>query len=456
MFDKSFARQLHLTLATLFGSTLVRSTLLRSTLAVITLSVLQPALAQTPLGLNPTQVGLNDTAAHRITDEIWQATGFGNTFMVMTNEGNVIIDTSLPATAPRHKQLLQQVSDAPVRYIVLTHAHGDHIGGVQLWREEGTEIIAHAEHEEFMHYQNRLAGMFAIRNAAQFPDMPRPAGGAAQTGQMNPGNYTASITPTILFDREYSFSLGGLTFEIIHTPGETYDHLSVWIPELKAVFVGDNFYGSFPNIYTLRGTKPRWALDYVNSLNKVLALQPEIMIPSHGDAIHGNTMINQAVSKYRDAILHVHDETVAGMNQGKDVYTLMQEIALPDDLNIGEEYGAISWTVRGIYEGYMGWFDGNPSNMYATGPAAVYPDLVALGGGADRVAQLSQQYLAEGDAVRAIHMADIALTAEPGNVPALQARLAALQQLLSDSANSNEAGWLRNGINNTRAALGQP
>jgi alkyl sulfatase BDS1-like metallo-beta-lactamase superfamily hydrolase len=425
------------------------------TLAGIVLLLWQPLLAQAPLGLNPTQVGINDTSAHRITDQIWQATGFGNTFMVITPEGNVIIDTSLPATAPRHKQLLQQVSDAPVRYIVLTHAHADHTGGVQLWREEDTQIIAHAEHEEFMHYQRRLAGMFAIRNAAQFPDLPRPAGGA-QVALMNPGNYDAQIQPTILFDREYRFTLGGMTFEVLHTPGETYDHLSVWIPELKAVFVGDNFYGSFPNIYTLRGTKPRWALDYVNSLNKVLALQPEILVPSHGDAIHGNAMINQAVSKYRDAILHVHDETVAGMNQGKDVFTLMQEISLPDDLNIGEEYGAISWTVRGIYEGYMGWFDGNPANMYPIPPTAVYPDLVALGGGADQVAQLSRQYLSDGDAVRAMHMADIALTAEPANVAALQARLGALEKLLTESANSNEAGWLRHGINETRARLAQP
>lgn len=428
---------------------------LRAILAGLALLLCQSLLAQTSMGLSPTQVGMNETSAHRITDEIWQATGFGNTFMVITADGNVIIDTSLPATAARHKQLLQEVSDAPVRYIVLTHAHADHTGGVPLWREEGTEIVAHAEHEEFMHYQRRLAGMFAIRNAAQFPDLPRPTANTATAAQLNPGNYAAPILPTILFDKEYSFELGDLTFDIIHTPGETYDHLSVWIPQLKAVFVGDNFYGSFPNIYTLRGTKPRWALDYVNSLNAVLALEPEILIPSHGDAIHGNVMINQVVTKYRDAIQYVHDETVAGMNQGKDVYTLMQEIALPDDLNIGEEYGAISWTVRGIYEGYMGWFDGNPVNMYATPPSAVYPDLVALGGGADRVAELSQQYLSDGDAVRAMHVADIALSAAPDNVAALEAKLAALEALLVDSANSNEAGWLRYGINEARSRLGR-
>lgn len=432
---------------------------LNAALAGLVLLLCQPLFAQTSMGMNPTQVGADETSALRITDGIWQATGFGNTFMVVTEDGNVIVDTSLPSMAPKHKRLLQEVSDAPVRYIVLTHAHGDHRGGLSLWREEGTEIIAHAAHEESMHYQRRLAGMFVGRNFAQFPDMlgiPSPAVFAARGGQMNPGNYAGEIAPTILFEQEYRFELGGLTFEITHTPGETYDALSLWIPELKAVFVGDNFYGSFPNIYTLRGTKPRWALDYVDSLDRVLALEPEVLIPSHGDAILGKSAINEIVTRYRDAILYVHDETVAGMNQGKDVYTLMQEIALPEDLDIGEDYGAVSWSVRGIYEGYMGWFDGNPANMYPTPASAVYSDLAALGGGADKVAELSRKYLSEGDAVRALHAADISLRADAGNEAALRSRLAALEQLLAGSANSNEAGWLRSGINETRARLDQP
>lgn len=429
----------------------------RSLLTTLLLFSCQTLLAIEPLGLNPTLVGSNETSAQRITDEIWQATGFGNTFMVITTDGNVIIDTSGSVSAPRHKQLLQKVSDAPVRYIIFTHAHGDHIGGAGVWREDGTEIIAQAEHEEFRHYTMRLNHMFTARNRAQFPDYLRPvtaeAARSAVSAQKNSGNYAAEILPTILFDHEYNFELGGLTFKVMHTPGETPDHSSIWIPELKALFIGDNLYGSFPNIYTLRGTKPRWALDYVDSLNAALNMEPDILIPSHGDALHGKEVIQQTLRKYRDAILYVHDQTVAGMNQGKDVYTLMQNITLPPELDIGEEYGAISWSVRGIYEGYIGWFDGNPANMYSTPVSAVYKDLVALSGGANKVAELSGHQLSLGDAVRAIHMADIALQAEPDNTAAMEARLAALERLLADSRNANETGWLRSSINEARARL---
>lgn len=428
------------------------------TIAIATTVVSTRLLAQVPMGLNPTQIGRDQTEATKITDRIYQATGFGNTFLVTTSEGNVVIDTALPSNAQRHKRLLQEIDDSPIKYIIITHAHGDHTGGIDAWREAETEVVAHQAHEEFEHYTQRLRGMFVRRNHAQYPDLPRATDRLMKLKTSNPGNFAAEIKPTILFDTDFDIELGGVTFHVMHTPGETYDALSVWIPELKAVFVGDNFYGSFPNIYTLRGTKPRWALDYVSSLNKILELEPEILIPSHGEALYGSATIREAVTKYRDAILYVHDETVAGMNQGKDVFTLMRDISLPEHLIVGEGYGAVSWSVRGIYEGYMGWFDGNASSMYSTPIDSVFPDIVAIAGGAERIAEASQTHLQDGKAVTALHLADIALTAEPENAAALQARLEALQRLLALAVNSNEAGWLRTGIDETKARLtpGQP
>jgi len=404
---------------------------------------------QDPIPDNPmatVRVGQNQTKATKIADNIFQAIGFGNTLMVTTPAGNVIIDTSLPFNAALHKRLLQAENAGPIKYIILTHAHGDHTGGITAWKQPGTQIIAQKAHAEFQHYMQRLNGFYALRNAAQFAlTIPKPSEW--------PGNYGAQLEPTIMFEDKYEFALGGLNFVVMSTPGETYDHASVWIPQLKAAFIGDNYYDSFPNIYTLRGTQPRWALDYVNSLNKILALKPEIVIPSHGMAIHGNAEIVKRLTRYRDAIQYVHDETVKGMNAGKDVWTLMQEIKLPPALDIGESYGKLSWSVRGIYEGYVGYFDLQPATLYETPVTAVYPDVVKLAGGPDAIAKLAQARAAAGQAVEALHFSEMALAVDGQHPAALQAKLKALETLRARCKNSNERGWLDFSIKGVKSKL---
>jgi glyoxylase-like metal-dependent hydrolase (beta-lactamase superfamily II) len=181
--------------------------------------------------------------------------------LIKTPAGNVIVDTSSATHAPRHKKLLQAENSGPIKYIILTHAHADHMGGIALWKEPGTEIIAQRNYVEFVHYVARLEGFFGPRNAAAFNRAAQAAGPWA-------GNFGGKVEPTILFDESYKFKLGGVEFQLFSTPGETPDHLTVWIPAYKAAFIGDNYYGittpepnSFPNLYAIRGTKPRWALD---------------------------------------------------------------------------------------------------------------------------------------------------------------------------------------------------
>jgi alkyl sulfatase BDS1-like metallo-beta-lactamase superfamily hydrolase len=420
-----------------------------ATMKAVASLLLLLAFIQDPVPENPQMLirtGQDQTKAVKVGESIYQAIGFGNTFLVTTPAGNVIIDTSIAFNSARHKRLLQAETTLPVKYIILTHAHGDHTGGVAAWKEQGTQVIAQKNHVEFVHYQARLNGFFADRNAAQF-SLQRPPAGPW------PGNTGGRVLATILFDDRYEFELGQMKFELLHTPGETPDHLTVWIPQLKAAFVGDNFYESFPNIYTLRGTQPRWALDYVRSIDKVLALKPEILLPSHGMPIRGNAEITKRLTQYRDAIQYVHDETVKGMNAGKDVFTLMREIKLPKELDVGESYGKLTWSVRGIYEGYAGWYDLNPATMYETPVGSIFPDLVKLSGGPDAVVKVALDRIQQ-NPVESLYLSDAALAARPGHKGALEARLKALEELRRRCRNSNERGWLDANINQTKVKLG--
>ena len=65
-----------------------------------------------------------------------------NTFLLVTSEGSLVIDTSFTTAAPAHRQALAAVAKDPIRAVVLTHAHGDHTGGVGVWRQAGTQVTA--------------------------------------------------------------------------------------------------------------------------------------------------------------------------------------------------------------------------------------------------------------------------------------------------------------------------
>jgi alkyl sulfatase BDS1-like metallo-beta-lactamase superfamily hydrolase len=424
-------------------------TMLRAMLRVLVcISVCAPALAdqQQMVPDSPFLVGRDQQAVVRVNEAIFLAYGFGNTYMLTTPAGNVIIDTSSSNRAKRARELLQKENAGPITQIILTHGHGDHTGGVNIWKEPTTQVIAQRQHYEFMNYQARLANFFAVRNAAQF-NFPQPPLTEWR------GNYGADVLATVMFDDKYEFTTGGVQFQLMHTPGETPDHLTVWVPKYKAAFIGDNYYESFPNLYTLRGTQPRWALDYIQSIDKVLALKPEILLPSHGEPIHGNAEITRRLTRYRDAIAYVHDAVVKGMNESKDVFTLMHEIKLPAELEVGESYGNLPWSIRGIYEGYAGWFDLNPATMYDLPMDAVLPDVVKLAGGPDPIAKLAAERAAAGQLLEALRLTEAALSADPHHAAALKVRLDALEQLRARSKNSNERGWLDYSIRTTKKQL---
>ncbi len=398
--------------------------------------------------------------AVEIADGIYQARAVGNAHLIVTPAGNIVVDTGLPrkGEAARQKKLLQAADDGPVKYVILTHAHMDHAGGTDLWQEDGVEVIAHENFLDTQRYLKDLAPFFLRRNKVFYPhSVPNVDNTITRLAleMMYP-----TFEPTLLIDERRSFELGGVRFEVIPTPSaEGEDSLSVWLPERKILFTGDAFgplFPMIPNLYTIRGEKIRFPVPYLRTLDRMIALEPEMLVPSHFEPIHGGERIRADLEKTRDAVAFLHEATIDGMNDGKDVHTLMREIRLPEDLRLSEGHGKVAWNVRAIWEGYAGWFHfRSTTELYDVPAAAVAADIAELAGGAGRLAERGAQHVAAGRPLEALHLLDVALSAEPANQSALDTRLTALRMLLERSGDENhsEVMWLRHRIAETEKRL---
>ena len=318
-------------------------------------------------------------AVNEVAPGIFQASGVGNSFAIKTSEGSVIFDTGLIIQAGEQiAKLKAAVGDEEPKKIILSHSHADHVGGTRLWDEGNAEIVAHEEFEEEQRYLTELNPYLHQRNRTLFPWIP-------ETPRTLPGMDFRGLVPDVRVGNgePYRFTLGGRQFEVYGTPGaEGADNIVLWLPDEKILLSGDFFgpqFPQFPNVFTMRGEKVRKPIEYVDSLNRILALGPEMILPSHLEPVVGGDNIARDMRKIRDAVQFVHDETVAGMNSGFSVEELMSSIVLPKDLSLSQSHGKVSWAVKSIWEYYATWFHfDRTSELYPTSQRAILTDVAEL------------------------------------------------------------------------------
>ena len=392
-----------------------------------------------------------------INDFIHLSEGLSNCFLLTTPEGRILINTGMGFEAPVHKANFDSVSTDPLRYIILTQGHVDHVGGVDFLREEGTEVIAQAGNAEHQAYDARLARFRASRSAFAFKDSNREAVRRIME-EFGPPPPQAVPTPTITFEDRFAFERGGLRVELIAVPGgETNDSLVVWLPDHEICFPGNLFsclFGHFPNLVTIRGDRYREALVVASAVERVLELDPKLLLVGHHQPIEGRGLIREELERLRDAILYVHDETVKGMNDGKDVHTLMREIRLPPELEVGEGYGKVSWSVRAIWESYAGWFHHeSTTELYSVPPRAIHGDLIELAGGTPAIVERARARFAAGEPIEAIHLLDVLLSRPEVDASALELAIEVHRALAAESMNFWLSAWLHDQIEQLGARL---
>ena len=387
------------------------------------------------------QSGDGQTQAVERAPGVYESRGIGNSYLLTTAAGDVLVNAGALGDARRGKTLFAEVSDQPLRYIILTQSHANQYGGLEVYKTPENTVIAHRNYPEERVYSEALSPHYRRGSRRIF------GGISGRTQDIVP---TREVAPDLLIgDEGHAFELGGRRFEIIWTPGgETRSAVIVWLPAEKIAIVGNLFgpvFGNHPNLNTLRGDKPRWALQFIDSVKKLRALKPELVLTGH-EAISGAAHIEREVTRIIDAVQFVHDRTVEGMNEGKDLTALMREIHTPPELTLTEEYGKIAWNVRAIWHEYTGWFDParGTTELYGVPLSSVAADIAELAGGAEKLGHRAQKFVAEGKPLEALQLLDIALAAEPDSALGRTVKREALTLLLDQSGGKNlwERMWI--------------
>jgi alkyl sulfatase BDS1-like metallo-beta-lactamase superfamily hydrolase len=332
---------------------------------------------------------------------VYTAVGYGvsPSSMIIGDSGLIIIDTQIDATAAAEILTeFQKISDMPVAAIILTHGHGDHTGGaavfaaagdnVSVWARQGYGMESQVMAEAGLKIQQSrgarqggflLAPEQRINNGVARAYFPKRGGAVFGTADV--------AGPTdLIADHRTAIKVAGIELELIPATGETHDQLYVWLPENRVLFAGDNFYKSWPNLYAIRGTPYRDVLAWINSLTSMLDEDPAYLVGGHTRPISGEQEVITVLTNYRDAIKSIYDQTIAGMNRGLNPDELVEVVKLPEQYAeldyLREYYGNIEWSVRSIFNGYLGWFDGNPSNLFPLAPKDEAQRIARLAGGA--------------------------------------------------------------------------
>lgn len=166
-----------------------------------------------------------------------------------------------------------------------------------------------------------------------------------------------------------------------------------------------------------RGGAYRDVERWVKGVRRLLDFDAKAVMCGH-NLVLKDEQVRTVLTDYADAMEYVYNKTTEGMNAGKSPKELAAEITLPARLKnkpyLAEFYGAVSWAVKSIYVARLGWFDGNPSNLFPLTIPQEAERMARLAGGTKLLMTAARMALKDKDYQWAMQLADylIALNVE--------------------------------------------
>jgi alkyl sulfatase BDS1-like metallo-beta-lactamase superfamily hydrolase len=370
-----------------------------------------------PGSVNPSlwrQAALNNIhGLFKVTDGIYQVRGYdlSNMSIIESDNGWILVDP-LTARETASRALLfaqQHLGKKPIKAILFTHSHIDHFGGVQGILQHLTEderrqlrIIAPEGFEEEATSENIIAGTAMSRRAMFMygKNLARSERGHVGTGLgKGPAFGTFGIAaPTELINHDSTnISIDGIPFEFqIVSGSEAPAEFTFYLPEQKAFCGAEMLSRNMHNLYTLRGAKVRDARLWSSLIEeaRIKFSDADTYFASHHWPLWGKDKIDDFLSVQRDTYKFIHDQSVRMLNQGLTPNEIAERIKLPESLNKSFHnqgyYGTVKHNSRAVYQNYIGWYTGNPSQLDALPETESAKRYVNMMGGADSIMNKAQ------------------------------------------------------------------
>ncbi len=383
--------------------------------------------------------------------EEWAA----NSIVIEGEQGLIVYDTGL---SQQHGEAImrevRKFSDKPVVAIFYSHHHPDHYNGTTAFVSEedvkAGKVKIYAWHN-FVEEMNSEFGATApaqVVRAAYYSGLALPREERHFHGCCGSryDGVSGYIAPTNTFSGNKRLTIEGVELEVFYTGGEAKSEFGIYLPQYKTIMVADEIFHSVPNIYTIRGAKFREPAGYIRAVDAVLNYDVEHLLGSHLVPLHGRDNIISTVTKYRDLVQWINDQSIRYINKGYGIEELKAQFSeVPAYLENGsfskEMYGTLEHIAPQIFAGLMGHFSGDATEYRPTEPVELARRHIELMGGRDRVLDAARDAFDNDDPQFAAELLTYLIRVDHDDMDARLLKAAAFRKLGYAELNTTWRSW---------------